>query len=165
MGEINEAVTWFNFETYEGDDDFLIEAIRQLPEPEAEVERLLMCGSIPELWRRVNQPYIQMREANQMDWPEKTVVVNKYAEEFDICIMRPSIWGNPFRTGKDGTREEVIQKYRERLEGLPHLVELARKKLRGKRLGCCCKPQSCHGDVLAEFADSPGPAESEGGKE
>ena len=27
-------------------------------------------------------------------------------------------------------------------------------KLAGKRLGCFCKPQSCHGDVLADFLNS-----------
>ncbi len=154
MGEIKKewSPVWFSFETYKGDDDFLLEAIYQLPEPDDEVERLLLTASIPELWRRINQPYTQIREANQMDEPG-TVVVNKYAEEFDVNIMRPTIWGNPYKIGEDGTREEVIQKYRERLEGLPHLVELARKKLRGKRLGCCCKPQPCHGDVLVEFVE------------
>jgi hypothetical protein len=27
-------------------------------------------------------------------------------------------------------------------------------ELRGKVLGCWCKPALCHGDVLAEFADA-----------
>lgn len=37
-------------------------------------------------------------------------VVNKYKEEYDIYIGRGSRWGNPFVIGKDGTREEVIEK-------------------------------------------------------
>ena len=84
----------------------------------------------------------------------QTVVVNKYAEDWDVDIMRPSIWGNPYRIGKDGTREEVIQKYRERLLSLPHLIKLAKERLAGKVLGCCCKPQSCHGDILVELIEN-----------
>ena len=29
-----------------------------------------------------------------------------------VLIGRPSIWSNPYVIGKDGTREEVIEKYR-----------------------------------------------------
>eukprot|EP00974_Lingulodinium_polyedra_P098607 9557112-Lingulodinium_polyedra.AAC.1 len=25
--------------------------------------------------------------------------------------IRPSVWGNPFRIGRDGSREEVVQKF------------------------------------------------------
>ena len=28
-----------------------------------------------------------------------------------VYIGRPSIWGNPFVIGKDGTRGEVVEKY------------------------------------------------------
>ncbi|PIW12451.1 MAG: hypothetical protein COW35_01440, partial [Candidatus Infernicultor aquiphilus] len=31
---------------------------------------------------------------------------------YDVYIGRPSKWGNPFTIGKDGTRSEVIEKYR-----------------------------------------------------
>ena len=41
----------------------------------------------------------------------KTVVVNKRLEKCDIYIGRPSLFGNPFKIGKDGTRAEVIEKY------------------------------------------------------
>jgi len=34
------------------------------------------------------------------------------------------------------------------------MVEAARRELRGKILGCHCKPKACHGDILAEIADS-----------
>lgn len=81
----------------------------------------------------------------------KTVVVNKFKEDYDVDIMRPSLWGNPYKIGPDGTREEVIQKFRERTKKLPHLIKLAKEKLAGKRLGCCCKPLLCHGDVWIEL--------------
>ena len=63
-------------------------------------------------------------------------------------------WGNPFVIGKDGTREEVIAKYREWLLAQPDLVAAARRELRGKDLLCFCAPKPCHGDVLLEVANS-----------
>lgn len=77
-------------------------------------------------------------------------VVNKNREEWDVHIGRGSLWGNPFVCG---TREEVIEKYRVRLDfgidtGRITLKQLA--ALDGKRLGCTCKPKPCHGDVLVE---------------
>ena len=43
----------------------------------------------------------------------KTLVANlrKHSDTVDVNILRPSILGNPFRIGLDGTREEVIAKY------------------------------------------------------
>lgn len=63
------------------------------------------------------------------------------------------MWGNPFKCGVDGTREEVITKHREWVVTQPHLIARLRE-LKGKRLGCWCKPEACHGDVLVELADS-----------
>ncbi|MDQ5843653.1 MAG: DUF4326 domain-containing protein [Thermoproteota archaeon] len=39
-----------------------------------------------------------------------TRVVHCKVEPFDVYIGRPSKWGNPFKIGKDGSREEVIQR-------------------------------------------------------
>lgn len=84
---------------------------------------------------------------------KKTTVVNKKVNpDFDVDITRSSKWGNPFRIGPDGTRKEVIAKYREWItkgEGSHLLRDLF--QLRGKRLGCVCKPQACHGDILVEL--------------
>lgn len=65
-----------------------------------------------------------------------------------------SKWHNPFKIGVDGTRSEVIIKYKEYLLGHPSLV-LDLHELRGKILACFCAPRSCHCDVLAELANSP----------
>lgn len=77
-----------------------------------------------------------------MDW-----VVHCKREPYDVYIGRGSKWGNPFRIGEDGDREEVISKYeayimsrRDLLDSLP--------ELQGKVLGCWCKPKACHGDIL-----------------
>ncbi len=65
---------------------------------------------------------------------------------------------NPFRLGPDGTRDEVVAKYREYLLGRPDLLALL-PALRGQRLGCWCLPERCHAEVIAELADSPPYAE------
>lgn len=72
-----------------------------------------------------------------------------------IYVGRPTKWGNPFRVGRDGSRDEVIQKYRMYLK-LPahkHLQADARVELRGKDLVCWCAPLACHADVLLELAN------------
>lgn len=79
-------------------------------------------------------------------------VVHCKKEKFDVYIGRPSKWGNPFVVGKDGTREEVIEKYRQYiLKNSKLLLEL--HELKGKILGCWCSPNKCHGDVLIELCN------------
>lgn len=80
-------------------------------------------------------------------------VVHCKREKYDIYIGRPSKWGNPFEIGKDVTREEVIAKYINWLETQPQLLA-ALPELKGKILGCWCSPKECHGDILAELANS-----------
>lgn len=82
-----------------------------------------------------------------------TKVVHCKREKYDIYIGRPSHWGNPFVVGKDGSYEEVVQKYREWIVKQPELMA-SLHELKDKTLGCWCKPyHPCHGDVLAELAD------------
>lgn len=83
----------------------------------------------------------------------KTRVVHCKRERADIYIGRPSKWGNPFVIGQHGSREQVIAKYRQWLPNQPELLA-ALHGLRGRTLGCWCSPKTCHGDVLAELADS-----------
>jgi len=82
----------------------------------------------------------------------KTRVVNCQKESYDVYIGRPSKWGNPFIIGKDGNRKEVIRKYREWISLQSELLENL-NELEGKRLGCHCSPQACHGDVLVELLE------------
>ena len=70
-----------------------------------------------------------------------------------VYIGRPSKWGNPFVIGQDGTREQVIEKYREYLRRTPALLGAINRELSGKELVCFCAPAPCHGDVLAEIAN------------
>jgi len=69
-------------------------------------------------------------------------------------IGRGSYWGNPYSMFEEGDdRDEVIRKYKYDFdfEKFPNKEKKEVYKLAGKRLGCFCKPQSCHGDVLADF--------------
>lgn len=72
-------------------------------------------------------------------------------------IGRGSYWGNPYSMFEDGDdRQEVIRKfeYDFNYEKFPHIEKKEVYKLAGKRLGCFCKPEPCHGDVLAEHLNS-----------
>lgn len=90
-----------------------------------------------------------------------TTVVNIHSgQPYDIYIGRGSSWGNPYTHRPSAfsdviyvvTREEAIARYREYLISRPDLMARL-PSLRGKRLGCYCKPLDCHGDILAELAD------------
>lgn len=71
-----------------------------------------------------------------------------------VYIGRPSIWGNPFVIGKDGSRDDVIAKYETWLLGNGQLVDQL-AALAGKDLVCWCAPARCHGDVLVRLANKP----------
>ena len=77
------------------------------------------------------------------------------AHNSTVLIDRRTKWGNRFRIGRDGTREEVIARYRADLwrrirEGAIALEELA--EIDGMLLACWCDPLPCHGHVLARAA-------------
>ena len=72
-----------------------------------------------------------------------------------VLIDRRTKWGNSFRLEVDGSRGEVIARYRADLwrrirAGEIALEELA--ELDGCWLACWCEPEPCHGDVLARAA-------------
>ena len=85
-----------------------------------------------------------------------TKVVNKYKEGFDEYIGRGSLFGNPFKVGIDGNRKECIEKYEiyfhQKMKEDPFFSRKVRE-LKGKTLGCFCKPQPCHGDIIASFLE------------
>jgi hypothetical protein len=95
----------------------------------------------------------------------KTEVVHCKKSKYDVYIGRPSKWGNPFTHINDGktlakyvvgSRDEAVERYREWItdgDGKHLLNDLV--ELKGKKLGCWCKPKSCHGDVLIELIKKP----------
>lgn len=89
-----------------------------------------------------------------------TKVVNKtLTDKYDIYIGRGTPWGNPFAIshGDGPDREEVIEKYKDYFSKKIVEDEAFRNGIigmKGLRLACFCKPQACHGDVIAEYLDS-----------
>jgi hypothetical protein len=60
---------------------------------------------------------------------------------------------NPFSV-KKYTLKECIELFIQHLETNRQLLDSIKPKLKGCTLGCFCKPQMCHGDLLAKIADS-----------
>ena len=90
------------------------------------------------------------------------LVVHCKKSPYDVYIGRPGPYGNPFSHLPDtiakfrvATREEAIAKYEAWVLGQPFLVQKIKRELRGKILGCWCKPKACHGDTLARIANDP----------
>lgn len=91
---------------------------------------------------------------------DKTTVVNLSHDKYDVYIGRfspaksleQSVWANPFKIGPDGSRDQVLALYAQHIQNNPDLMARIHE-LRGKRLGCWCKPKACHGDILAKLAE------------
>lgn len=101
------------------------------------------------------------RRARKMPEPAKPATVGRMqdvtltpANEDDyVFVARPSKWGNPYRSGQDGTKEEVVAHYRAHLRTRPDLMT-ALPTLFGKVLLCWCEAGTpCHARVLAEEAN------------
>ena len=72
-----------------------------------------------------------------------------------IVVARPGRWGNPFRIGIDGNREDCVEQFRKALTDglLPYSVSDVRRELGGHDLACWCPlHEPCHADVLLELA-------------
>lgn len=92
---------------------------------------------------------------------DRTTVVNLRKEAYDVYIGRAGrdhdgYFGNKYRVGpyKHGEAIELFRKdFLARVDADP---EFRRRvlALRGKRLGCFCKPNACHGDIIAQWVDS-----------
>ena len=92
----------------------------------------------------------------------KTNVVNLKNEKYDVYIGRAGrgqdgYFGNPFTLSAGQSRGASLDKYRsyfyERLKNDQEFRNSV-NGLKGKTLGCFCKPHSCHGDIIAEYLNS-----------
>jgi hypothetical protein len=88
-------------------------------------------------------------------------VVNIRVEPYDVFIGRGSKWGNPYSHIPNSgapfpvdSREDAIRAYSYWILEQPELLTAAKIELRGKVLGCYCKPiYPCHGDILLRIAN------------
>ena len=78
-----------------------------------------------------------------------------------VYVGRPSPLGNPFEIGRDGTRDEVVEKYepwlREALVNKPLVAAMFAMLFDclvydgDLILICWCAPESCHADIIAKL--------------
>ncbi|UTC29672.1 hypothetical protein BAJUN_00420 [Bajunvirus bajun] len=90
---------------------------------------------------------------SRSDFPGRLPPMTKY-------IGRGTPYGNRFRIGVDGTREEVIEAYIAEKKDDIEFIALVRRELRGFNLCCHCRTgdrqratRRCHGDWLREVAN------------
>lgn len=111
------------------------------------------CCQATELWRIKNQ-FLN----------KKTKVVNIKKNKYDVYIGRAGhnldgYFGNPYRVGYDGNRLEVLELYRKYFyDRINNDIEFRERvyQLKGKTLGCFCKPEKCHGDIIADYLNHLG---------
>lgn len=71
----------------------------------------------------------------------QTVIVNMRHNKPDVLCDRSSIFGNPYQIGRDGTRDDVCEKFIPYFNKKLTNPEFRAKvlSLKGKRLGCWCR--------------------------
>lgn len=67
-----------------------------------------------------------------------------------VRIDRATKWGNPFVIGRDGTRDQVCDKYEAWFETQPHLIAALPEIAAADAVLCWCAPLRCHGDFLVK---------------
>ena len=82
----------------------------------------------------------------------RNLVMGAHSARASAYVGRPTKWGNPFIIGRDGNRDQVVEKFRAWIVMQPHLMS-ALGELKGKDLVCWCAPAKCHADVLIELAN------------
>jgi hypothetical protein len=118
----------------------------------------------------VRVKYIRPEYHDLREWCEddKNVYIGRkgvvFVKNGDTKMRYPpknSIFANPFKVGKDGDLDEVIQKYKmyilKKIKDKEIKLEDI-ENLKGKNLGCWCKlpdrEVQCHGDVLIELLNA-----------
>lgn len=91
-----------------------------------------------------------------------TTVVNIRQASYEVYIGRAGrgkdgYFGNPFKLKEGENRGVTLEKYREYFYDRLKKDPVFKKRihaLKGKLLGCFCKPSPCHGDIIKEYLDS-----------
>lgn len=92
-----------------------------------------------------------------------TTIVNiKTGQSYDVYIGRAGhgqdgYFGNPFKLESNMNRGDTIAKYKKYFHNKLANDSTFKQRihtLRGKTLGCFCKPHPCHGDIIKEYLDS-----------
>jgi hypothetical protein len=87
-------------------------------------------------------------------------VVHVLKDPYDVNVMRPSEWGNPYTVVNHG-QGGACAKFETMVRDDPEYRRRARYRLAGLTLGCCCAPKGgadvdgptiCHAQILARAA-------------
>lgn len=107
--------------------------------------------------------YSDLKKMVKKAQDKSTYVVNVHETKCDVLVGgKNSKWKLPaylIRAQKAGEKwTHILVNYRVYLERRarenPNFKPMLQKELKGKVLGCWCKPGPCHADVLAEFANA-----------
>jgi hypothetical protein len=106
----------------------------------------------------VKVAHIRPQYKNLQDWMkcENNIYIGRRGIVFIDNARFPSEnspWCNPFKI-INGNRDECLQKYEIYITAKINSSELCLDELRGKILGCWCKPEKCHGDILIKLLNS-----------
>jgi len=87
---------------------------------------------------------------------DKNLIAWAELERLAVRIDRSTRYGNPFILDEDGDRDQVCDSYeRHYITRKPSITDrIDSGELSGKVLVCHCYPQRCHGDCLADQANS-----------
>ena len=87
---------------------------------------------------------------------ENNVYIARNAGKYAKRSVKDSKWVNPFIccdwdvTKEEWVSEELMRCYEKYIRNRGELMS-SLHELRGKQLGCWCKPKLCHGDVLVKL--------------
>ena len=111
----------------------------------------------------VKVAYIRPTYSNLKEWikDENNVYIGRkgivFIEEDGKKQRFPkydSMFANIYKINKNNDREDVLKKYeiylRQKLQNEPEF-KYEFLKLKNKILGCWCKPEKCHGDIIVKI--------------
>jgi len=109
----------------------------------------------------VKVAHIRPRYKNLAEWTadtSKNVYIGRRGVVFVDGKRFPpadSVWCNPFKIKGSMNRQQVIKEYEKNMRAKvaedESLKQRMVRELEGKCLGCWCKPEGCHGDVLIKM--------------
>ena len=102
---------------------------------------------------RVNEGYASFGE-----WfdKENNLYIGRNAAKYTNRDVPDSKWANPFRVcdwigpSKEWILEDILKTYEKYVRTNPFLMN-SLHEWKSKQLGCWCKPNKCHGDILLKL--------------
>ena len=87
----------------------------------------------------------------------RALALNETASNAELDELTTGVgkWGNPWSWENSSDPIGNYRRYIKYRISAGHITPAdIRRELSGKRLGCFCKPRSCHADILAELANT-----------